>query len=134
MERKEIYTVVIAALGIILVIGLLSLFTKPDSKTQQNSMPAVTGATAQQSNASQTDIWDYLREQNTTTVTTETTAIESAVTTDTLPEGAETLPTQEGIEIPIVSGEITQSETTTATETVTTVDNTPPEPYHFVIS
>ena len=50
MESKEIYTVLLAALGIILVIGILSLVTKPDSDTQQDSMPAITNATQQNSN------------------------------------------------------------------------------------
>lgn len=136
MESKEIYTVLLAALGIILVIGILSLVTKSDSDTQQDSMPAITNATQQNSNIQKTDIWDLLREQNTTTATTATSAVEfagSGTETGISSEGAETILSSGGIVV-TESSPGSETETTAVTEPSNTAPVEPPQTYHFVLS
>ena len=44
MESKEIYAVILAALGIVLVIGILSMITKSVNPEQQESIPVATDA------------------------------------------------------------------------------------------
>ena len=95
METKEILALVLAAFGIILVIGILSMITKKNDTTKEDSVPEITQVTQQEPVFIETDIWDVLREQNQTTVTTEETAEaegtgESGEETGTLPEGAVT--------------------------------------------
>lgn len=95
METKEILALVLAAFGIILVIGILSMITKKNDTTKEDSVPEITQVTQQDPVYIETDIWDVLREQNQTTVATEETAEaegteESGAETGTLPEGAVT--------------------------------------------
>lgn len=135
MESKEIYTVLLAALGIILVIGILSLVTKPDSDTQQDSMPAITKVTQQNSNFQETDIWDLLREQNTTTATTATSAVESAgsgIETGISSEGAVTILSSDGIVV-TESSPGSETETAAVTEPSNTAPVEPPQSYHLII-
>lgn len=107
METKEILALVLAAFGIILVIGILSMITKKNDTTKEDSVPEITQVTQQEPVYIETDIWDVLREQNQTTVATEETAEaegtgESGEETGTLPEGA-------------VTGEVSGDETGEAT-------------------
>lgn len=95
METKEILALVLAAFGIILVIGILSMITKKNDTTKEDSVPEITQVTQQDPVYIETDIWDVLREQNQTTAATEETAEaegtgESGAETGTLPEGAVT--------------------------------------------
>ncbi|MBQ9907289.1 MAG: hypothetical protein IJM46_11015 [Oscillospiraceae bacterium] len=129
MESKEILAVILAALGIILLIGILSMVTKKNEMTEESSVPAVTEVTQPDPVYFETDIWDVIREQNATTAATEETLEDGTpVTTGsdgetgTLPEGAETLnPDESGILTE--SGAETETETTTVTEA--TADLTP---------
>jgi hypothetical protein len=95
METKEILALVLAAFGIILVIGILSMITNKNGTTKEDSAPEITQATQPDPVYLETDIWDLIREQNQTTVTTDETTEaggsgESGEETGTLPEGAET--------------------------------------------
>lgn len=129
MESKEILAVILAALGIILLIGILSMVTKKNEMTEESSVPAVTEVTQPDPVYFETDIWDVIREQNATTAATEETLEDGTpVTTGsdgetgTLPEGAETLP--EGAETlnPDESGILTESGAETETETTTVTE------------
>ena len=129
MESREILAVIAAALGVILLIGILSIVSKKNQTTQEESAPVITEVTQPDPVYLETDIWDVIREQNATTVATEETLEDGTpVTTGsdgetgTLPEGAETLnPDESGITAE--SGTETETETTTVTEI--TADLTP---------
>ena len=117
MESKEIFAVILAVAGIVLVIGILSMVTKKDKAGEQTSQPEITEVTQQQPVYLETDIWDVLREQNTTTDVTEVTLPDGSVSTD-LPEGT-------AIEGTDLSGDVSAPESTdsalpedTLTETV----------------
>ncbi len=122
MESKEIFAVILATLGIILVIGVLSLITKKDTETEQDPIPETTEITTPEPIYLQTDIWDQLREQNATTVTTDTTASAGSDMTGTetaaLPEGTETAVTgfSDGNTVVTESAVIEGTDTTAAAE------------------
>lgn len=100
MESKEIFAVILAALGIIIVISILSMVTKNGRSGEQSSEPEITQLTQQEPVYLETDIWDVLREQNTTT----------AVTEETLPEGTDVTAAAEGTtdtDVPLVTGDMT---------------------------
>ena len=99
-------------------------------------MPAITNATQQNSNIQKTDIWDLLREQNTTTATTATSAVEfagSGTETGISSEGAETILSSGGIVV-TESSPGSETETTAVTEPSNTAPVEPPQTYHFVLS
>ncbi len=104
MESKEIFAVILAVAGIVLVIGILSMVTKKDKASEQTSQPEITEVTQQQPVYLETDIWDVLREQNTTTDVTEVTLPDGSVSTD-LPEGT-------AIEGTDLSGDVSAPEST----------------------
>lgn len=134
MESKEILAVVVATLGIILVIGILSLITKSTDTTEQDSKPVVSEVSEPQPVYLQTDIWDVLRAQNTTTVTTETTNADGEIIIDetgTLPEG-ETVPTDISQDVNTAAAdESAGSETETMT---VTEESIPQQTYMFVFN
>ena len=132
MEHKEIFAVILAALGIILVIGILSMVTKKPSTTEQSSAPEITEAPGPEPVYIETDIWDVLRDQNSTTVTTDTTmplTPEGTVIYEgTILEGSDlvlnltdllTGETEPGVELPAETGFGAETETTTVTEAMT---------------
>lgn len=106
MESKEIFAVILAVAGIVLVIGILSMVSKKDKAGEQTSQPEITEVTQQQPVYLETDIWDVLREQNTTTDVTEVTLPDGSVSTD-LPEGT-------AIEGTDLSGDVSAPESTDA--------------------
>ena len=71
MESKEIFAVILAVLAVIIVISVLSMVTRRGTTTQEDSAPAMTELPPVTAITWETDIWDVLREQNTTTVLTE---------------------------------------------------------------
>ena len=82
METKEIFAVIIAVLAVIIVISVLSMITKRSGATKQDSSPEITEVPPITAITLETNIWDVLREQNTTTVLTEETLPESPDGTD----------------------------------------------------
>ena len=132
METKEILAVILAAFGIILVIGILSMITKKGAAGSEDSVPEITEVTSQEPVYLETDIWDMLREQNTTTATTEeTTDVEGS---DVTGDGSETLP--EGAETGDVTGEGTVSAGTadgSETETTAVTEITETQLTYFMI-
>ena len=90
METKEILALVLAAFGIILVIGILSMITKKNDTTKEDSVPDITQVTQPEPVYLETDIWDVLNNQlfTTTTSTEQTDANGSAVTAVTGADGS----------------------------------------------
>ena len=87
MEHKELFAVIIAAFGVIALIGLLTIVRggkkepADDAGTQAQTTPIVL-------TTAKTDIWDVLHDQqNTTTTPAETDENGSAVTTMTGEDG-----------------------------------------------
>ena len=66
MEKREIYTIVLAVLCVFILIALVSLI-RGDQKgsSSEVSEPAVSSIVL----TTKTDYWDYLREQQETTTT-----------------------------------------------------------------
>ena len=133
MESKEILAVILAALITILIIGVLSMIKGRADASQNDSVPARTTVAEPDPVYMETDIWDYIREQNATTVTTSETAeegldetTESGEETGTLPEGSDITLDPFDSDISTEPGIETETVTTTVTEmTEETVDNQP---------
>ena len=88
MEHKELFAVIIAAFGVMALIGLLTI-VRGGNKDPQDDAGTQTQTTPIVLTTAQTDIWDVLHEQqNTTTTPAETDANGSAVTTVTDENGA----------------------------------------------
>ena len=141
MESKEILAVILAALITILIIGVLSMIKGRADASQNDSVPARTTVAEPDSVYMETDIWDYIREQNATTVTTAETAeegldetTESGEETGTLPEGSDITLDPFDSDISTEPGIETETETTTVTEMTEETVNNQPNTYILEIS
>lgn len=129
MDHKEVFAVIIAAFGVIILIAVLNMARSATKKPEDSeTVPAQT--TPIVLTTAKTDIWDVLHNQNTTTTeAAETDENGSAVTTveGTAPADGSELPaeTQPGETLPADGG--TQPADTQATELTLSAITAAPE-------
>ena len=70
MEKREVYTIILAVLGVCILMGIIGMIRgdKSDASSEV-SMPEISSIVL----TTKTDYWDYLREQQATTTTTDIT-------------------------------------------------------------
>lgn len=113
MEHKDIFALIIAAFGVIVLIGVLGM-ARGSKAEQEESAPLLT--TAVEITSPKTDIWDVLHNQQTTT--TEAVMTDESgqtIITDTTGTG---LPNESGIVTAETMPGETLPEQTTLSETV----------------
>lgn len=145
MEKKDLLAIICAVGIVIIVIGVLGM-VKGTQTPQNNSIPDLPASTEPIVLIEKTDVWDSIRQMQTTAAVTGLTG-EAAVTGDvtdmqssgetqstalTLPAETDDLPAESDVtqadELPAVTGSFTElpASETTATESIV--------PYEFVLT